>query len=67
MLLSRVSDVAAIVHPRMYGEIYISGKSGETRNSLSLSSERWCGSRHLVFWSLGTLTGLRDRARGLVA
>ena len=46
---------------------YISGQCRETRNSLSLSSEKWCGSRHLVFWSLGTLTGLRDRARGLVA
>ena len=45
----------------------ISGQCGETRNSLSLSSEKWCGSRHLVFWSLGTLTGFRDRARGLVA
>jgi hypothetical protein len=28
---------------------------------------QWNGSRHLVFWSLGTLTGLRDRARRLVA
>jgi len=46
---------------------YISGQCRETRNSLSLSSEKWCGSRHLVFWSLGTLTGLRDWARGLVA
>ena len=46
---------------------YISGQCRETRNSLSLSSEKWCGSRHLVFWSLGTLTGLRDRVRGLVA
>jgi len=46
---------------------YISGQCGETRNSLSLSSEKWCGSRHLVFWSLGTLTGLRNRVRGLVA
>ena len=24
-------------------------------------------SRHLVFWSLGTLTGLRDRVHGLFA
>jgi hypothetical protein len=46
---------------------YISGKYGETRNSLSLSSEKRNGSRHLVFWSLGTLTGLRDWVRGLVA
>jgi hypothetical protein len=46
---------------------YIFGKYGETRNSLSLSGEKWCGSRHLVFWSLGTLTGLRDWVWGLVA
>jgi len=51
--------------PSMYG--YISGKCGETRNSLSLSGEKWNGSYHLVFWSLGTLTGLRDWVRRLVA
>jgi len=34
---------------------------------LSFISEKWNGSRHLVFWSLGTLTGLRDRVRGLIA
>jgi hypothetical protein len=34
---------------------------------LSLISVKWNGSRHLVFWSLGTLTGLRDRVRRLVA
>jgi len=34
---------------------------------LSFVGGKWNGSRHLVFWSLGTLTGLRDRARGLVA
>jgi hypothetical protein len=28
--------------------------------------KKWNGSRHLVFWSLGTLTGLRDRVRRLV-
>jgi hypothetical protein len=66
-MLSRVRDVAAIVHPHMCDGGYISSKYGETRSSLSLSSEKWCGSRHLVFWSLGTLTGLRDQARGLVA
>ena len=66
-ILSHVSDVAAIVHPQMYvmGG-YISGQCGETRNSLSLSSEKWRGSRHLVFWSLGTLNSLRDRVQGLI-
>ena len=34
---------------------------------LSFIGRKWNGSRHLVFWSLGTLTGLRDRVRGLVA
>jgi hypothetical protein len=34
---------------------------------LSFIIEKRDGSRHLVFWSLGTLTGLRDRARRLVA
>jgi len=34
---------------------------------LSSIGRKWNGSRHLVFWSLGTLTGLRDRVRGLVA
>ena len=40
---------------------------GETRNSCLLLVEKWNGSRHLVVWSLGTLTGLRDRVRGLIA
>jgi len=64
-----VSDVAAIVHPQK-NKIMDGGyiwSMWETRNSLSLSSEKWCGSRHLVFWSLGTLTGLKDWVRGLVA
>jgi hypothetical protein len=34
---------------------------------LSFIGRKWNGSRHLVFWSLGTLTGLRDRVRGLIA
>jgi len=34
---------------------------------LSFVGGKWNGSRHLVFWSLGTLTGLRDWVRGLVA
>jgi hypothetical protein len=39
----------------------------ETRNSCLLLVEKWNESRHLVFWLLGTLTGLRDRVRRLVA
>ena len=38
---------------------------GDTRKYCLLW--KWNGSRHLVFWSIGTLTGLRDRVRGLVA
>jgi len=48
------------IHPRIW-QIW-----GD-KEFLSLSVEKWNGSRHLVFWSLGTLTGLRDRVRGLVA
>jgi hypothetical protein len=44
----------------------LSGKYGETRNSCLLSVESGNGSRHLVFWSLGTLTSLRNQARELV-
>jgi hypothetical protein len=40
---------------------------GETRISCLLLVERENESRHRVFWSLGTLIGLRDRARRLVA
>ena len=36
------------------------GKCVETRNSCLLSMKNLNGSRHLVFWSLGTLTSLRD-------
>jgi hypothetical protein len=48
------------IHPRIW-QIW-----GD-KEFLSLSVEKWNGSRHLVFWSLGTLTGLRDRVWGLVA
>ena len=43
------------------------GKNRETRNSYLLFMESRNESRHLVFWSLGTPTGLRDRVRGLIA
>jgi hypothetical protein len=39
-----------------YLSMYLSGKYRETRNSCLLSLKNWNGSRHLVFWSLGTLT-----------
>jgi hypothetical protein len=42
-------------------------KMEKTKNSYILSVERGNKSCHLIFWSLGTLTGLRDRTRGLVA
>jgi len=43
------------------------GKINKIRNFYHLSVEKENRSRHLVFWSLRTLIGLRDRARGLVA
>ncbi|KAJ6925643.1 hypothetical protein NC651_010142 [Populus alba x Populus x berolinensis] len=39
----------------------------EDKKILSFVGGKWNKSRHLVFWSLGTLTGLIDRARRLVA
>jgi hypothetical protein len=45
---------------------YVSSKYRETRNSCILSVERGNESRHLIFWSLGTLTGLKDWIQGLV-
>ena len=41
--------------------------SRDDKKIFSLVGKKWNGSRHLVFWSLGTLTGLRDWVRGLVA
>jgi hypothetical protein len=47
--------------------VCVSGKYGETRNSCLLLVKKWNESRHLVFWSLGTVTGLEDQVRRLVA
>jgi hypothetical protein len=45
----------------------ISSKYGGDKEFLSFISGKGNGSRHLVFWSLETLTGLSDRVRGLIA
>jgi hypothetical protein len=45
----------------------VSEKIGKTRISYLSLVERGKESRRLVFWSLGTLAGLTDRVRGLVA
>jgi hypothetical protein len=47
--------------------LYLSDKYGETRNSCLLSVESGKESRHLVFRSLETLTGLKDQVRELIA
>ena len=39
--------------------LFLENKGGETRKFLSLQVKIWIGSRHLVFWLLGTLTGLK--------
>jgi hypothetical protein len=65
--LSYVCGIAAIVHPLNKNYKGLSGKYEKTRNSCLLSVENLHGSRHLVFWSLETLTGLRDRVQRLVA
>jgi len=61
-----------IARVRRHGDIplhvlYLSDKYGETRNSCLLSVESGKGSRHLVFRSLETLTGLKDQVRKLIA
>jgi hypothetical protein len=67
--LSRVRGVAAKIPLFKSRKCvwYLSGKYGETRKYCLLLVGKWNGNRHLVFWSLGTLTGLRDWVRGLVA
>ena len=57
-IMSHVCGGAAIVHPQGKIGIFIPGKWGETRKFLSLQVKNWNGSRHLVFWLLGTLTGI---------
>jgi hypothetical protein len=53
-----VCGVAVIVHSHWFKVI---GKIGETMIPCLLSVESGNESYHLVFWSLGTLIGLRDR------
>jgi hypothetical protein len=45
----------------------IFGKYGKTRNSCLLLVKKGNASHHQVFWSLGTLSGLKDWVQGLVA
>ena len=67
-LLSHVCGGAAIVHPQgKIGNILFLANRERDKEFLSLYVKIWTGSRHLVFWLLGTLTGLRDWVRRLVA
>jgi hypothetical protein len=50
-----VCGITTIIHSRVMDK---SGKWGETRNSCLLSVYRGNESRHLIFWSLETLTGV---------
>lgn len=64
-----IPHVARVRHRDEYSTSsrHLSDKYRKTRNSYLLLVENRKGSHHLIFWSLGTLTGLRDRVRGLVA
>jgi hypothetical protein len=64
-----VCSVAAITLPPSSGVVYMSILTDMGRQGILISYQwkKWNGSRHLVFWSLGTLTGLKDRVRRLVA
>jgi hypothetical protein len=64
-ILSHVCGVAAIVlHTHVWIYLENMGRQGIL---CLLAVKKWNGSRHLVFWSLETLTGLRDRVRRLGA
>jgi hypothetical protein len=53
------------IHPQNFVLMW---QMWEDKKLLSfISGKKWNGSRHLVFWPLGTPTSLRDRVRGLVA
>ena len=62
-----MSHVCAVeTKKNLLSNLYLSGKYGGTRNSCLLYVESRNESHHLVFWSLETLIGLRDRVRRLV-
>ena len=67
LIMSHVCGVAAIVHQSQgkmeCGHIWQMWRGNEF---LPLINKIWTGSRHLVFWLLETLTGLRDRVRRLI-
>jgi len=64
--VSHVYGVATIVHP-VKENVWVYLAKVEISKSCLLSVENLNGSRHLVLWSLGTLTSLKDRVRKLVA
>jgi hypothetical protein len=63
--VSRVRGVAASI-PLLKSRKCVWQMWGD-KKILFFVGRKWNGSRHLVLWSLGTLTGLRDWVRGLVA
>ena len=60
-----VCGVATIIHPQSIS--CLSWQIYRNNEFLSFLVEKEDGSRNLVFWLLGTITGLKDRVRGLVA
>jgi len=61
-----MSHVCGVTAKTSTLEFYLMWQMWRDKEFLSFISENWNGSRHLVFWSLGTLTGLRDQVRGLI-
>jgi hypothetical protein len=65
--MSHVCDVVTIVPPSCIVSIRANmGYAVIVPPSCIVSFITHVRSRHLVFWSLGTLTSLRDRVRGLL-
>ena len=58
LYLSHVCGGAAIIHPQGKNRNIYSWQIGRDKEFLSLQVKIWTESRHLVFWLLGTLTGL---------
>jgi len=66
MFVARVRRRDENFHFNLSISIYLSGKYRGDKKFLSFIGGKWNESRHLVFWSLGTLTSLRDRVRELI-
>jgi hypothetical protein len=64
IIVARVRRRGENIHSHIW---YLMWQMWKDKEFLSFSSEKMEWESQLSIWSLGTLTGLRDRVRGLVA